>query len=142
MLGDILGFMGKIPAGVWDILPTLGAPGWVGAIIKALVGLSGLTVLTRIIPDGWLYKPIVQFFDKAGLVCAAPLFLLGKGISESGRKVLGKKRWEKVETQVFERALMLLGRAILDGFSLFVQRIRNGVLDGLDADDPGVGKVG
>ena len=139
-MGDILGFIGTIPDAVWDILPAFGVSGWVGTAIKAVEGLLGLTAVTRIIPDKWLYVPITQFFDKAGMVCAAPIFLLFKAISEGGRKVLGK-RWEKIEEQVFEKAILLFFRAVFDGISLFIQRIRNSAIDGLNVDDPGVGNL-
>jgi len=141
MLGDILEFLGKVPGGIWDLIPSIGGPGWVVTLVKGLVGLSGLTVLTRIVPDKWLYVPITQFFDKLGMAIALPLYAIGKGLSEAGRKLLGKRRWEKVESQVFEKAIGLLFRAIFDGLSLFVQRVRNSLLDGLDADDPGVGNI-
>lgn len=133
----ILEFISKIPGGVWDILPAFGLDGGIGAIIKGLVGLTGLTALTRFLPDDWCYKPIVQVGDKLGMVLYAPLFAIGKGISEGGRKVLGKKRWEKVENEVFERAIGLVFRALFDSVSIFFQRVKNGLLDGLDADDNG-----
>lgn len=140
-MAEIFEFIGKIPSGVWDVLPAFGVSGWVGEVVKVVEGLLGLTVITRIIPDKWLYVPITQFFDKIGMVCAAPIYLLFKGVSKSGKKLLGK-RWEKIEEQVFEKAILLFFRAVFDGISLFIQRIRNSALDGLDADDPGVGKLG
>lgn len=137
----ILEFISKIPGGVWDILPAFGVQGWVGEVVKGLVGLTGLTALTRFLPDDWCYMPIVQIFDKAGLVLYAPLFGIGKGLSELGRKVLGKNRWEKVEENVFERAIGLIFKAIFDGLSIFCQRVKNGLLDGMDVDDDGPVRV-
>lgn len=133
----IFEFISKIPSGVWDILPAFGAPGWIGGVIKGLVGLTGLTALARFLPDNWCYMPIVQVGDKLGLLFYAPLFGLGKGVSELGRSVLGKKRWEKVEENVFERAIGLIFNALFDSVSIFFQRVKNGLLDGLDADDNG-----
>lgn len=137
----ILDLISKIPKELWDLLPALGIDGFWGHAIKAVIGLLGLTAVSRIIPDDWAYKPIVHVFDKLGFALYAPLFVIGKGVSEAGRKLLGKRRWEKVETEVFEKAIGLFFRALFDGLSLFFQRSRNGLLDGLDADDPRPGQT-
>ena len=137
----IFDFLGKVPQNVWDFLPTLGAPGWIGGGVKVLIGLFGLTAISRIVPDKWLYVPITQFFDKAGLAVGVVCFSIGKAVTTTGRKLLGKRRWEKIEEQIIEKAIGLFFRAVFDGVSLFVQRIRNGLIDGLNMDDPGVGKL-
>lgn len=137
----ILDILLKIPAGLWDLLPALGIDGFWGQAIKSIIGLLGLTAVSRIIPDNWAYQPIVQVFDKLGLVLGSPLRLLGEAISRTGRQVLGKRRWEQIETEVFEKAIGLIFRAIFDGMSILIQRIRNSLIYGLDADDPQPGET-
>lgn len=140
-LNDVLKFLGNVPGDLWAFLPTLGLPGWLAWMPKLITGFTGLAFVTRLIPDNWLYAPITQFLDKTGMAIGAVFYATGKSISAAGKKTLGDRRWEKIETQVFEKAINLLFRAVFDGMTLFIQRIRNGWLDGLDADDPGVGKV-
>jgi len=144
-VGDILttiaDWVSKVPGDVWNLLPGLGLPGWLAWLPKVFTGGAALAGITRFIPDNWCYQPIVQFFDKLGLAVGLPLRALGIAMSKGGRNLLGRRLWEKIEVNVFEKGINLIFRAVVDGLVLFVQRIRSSWLDGLDADDPGVGNT-